>query len=138
MGTFIFLCDLNTEQECLDRRLFGTTPGESHQHHYRKIAVGDRIFLFNYEFGRLRGPFSALTACTMNIEPKAWAKTKRSFPWQVKVDDKDAYKVPLNADELHRIVPLASTKIGLLPPVELGEEQAEVVLQALRRRNGIV
>ncbi|HEX2973590.1 MAG TPA: hypothetical protein VHP11_14745 [Tepidisphaeraceae bacterium] len=135
MATFVFLCDLSTEQECLDRRLLGTTPGESHQHHYRKIVVGDQLFLFNYEIGRLRGPFSALTLCTRNIEPKAWAKTKRCFPWQVRVDDKVAFKIPLDADELNRLVTLARTRIGLMPPAELSDQQAGRILHALRQKN---
>src|ERR1022692_2238216 len=87
MGAFIFLCDFTTEQECLERKLFGTNPGEMHQHHYRKISVGDTLFLYNFETGILRGPFSATTTCKMNIEPTAWKKTRRSFPWQVRVDD---------------------------------------------------
>lgn len=136
MSAFIFLCDFTTEQECLDRKLFGTNPGEMHQHHYSKINVGDTLFLYNFETGMLRGPFSAVTTCKMNIEPTAWRKTKRSFPWQVRVDDAAAYKLPLGADEFSKHVPLRSTKLGLLPPAELSGEQTTKLLDAMRQKNG--
>lgn len=134
-SSFIFLCDLATEQECLDRRLFGTNPGEAHTLHYSKVAPGDRLFLYNLEVGTLRGPFSATTSCQANIEPTAWKKTKRRFPWQVRVDDAAVMAVPLTADDLARCVPLASTRVGLLPPPELDDLQADKVLVAMRSKN---
>ena len=131
MRTFIFLCDMTTEQECLDRSLFGTNAGENLQHHYNQIAVGDRLFLYNFETGILRGPFTALTACTHNLDPAAWKKTRRSFPWQVRVDGSGAAKKPLRADDFASFIPLAQTKIGLLPPAELSEEQVEQLQKLL-------
>jgi len=125
MRTFIFLCDMTTEQECLDRMLFGTNAGENLQHHYSKVAVGDRSFLYNFETGIMRGPFTALTTCTHNLEPTAWKKTRRSFPWQVRVKWNDEARTTLRADDFARFIPLTSTKVGLLPPAELNEEQAE-------------
>ncbi|MEX2217076.1 MAG: hypothetical protein WD768_23390, partial [Phycisphaeraceae bacterium] len=115
MRTFIFLCDMTTEQECLDRSLFGTNGGENHQHHYSKVEVGDRLFLYNFETGVLRGPYLATTPCKHNLEPTAWKKTRRSFPWQVRVDGSQAVKTPLRADDFASFIPLTSTKVGLLP-----------------------
>jgi len=57
---FIYLCNMATEGECLDRMLFGTNAGDS----YSALAVGDRVFLYNYELGILRGPFTATTKST--------------------------------------------------------------------------
>ncbi len=128
MRTFVFLCDMTTEQECLDRSLFGTNAGENLQNHYSKIAVGDRLFLYNFEIGTIRGPFAALTTCTHNLEPKAWKKTRRSFPWQVRIDDGSAHENTVGADDFARFIPLARTKIGLLPPAELSDEQAEELM----------
>jgi hypothetical protein len=136
MGAYIFLCDFTTERECLERKLFGTNPGEMHQHHYSKIAVGDMLFLYNFETGMLRGPFTATTPCKLNIEPTAWKKTRRSFPWQVRVDDGKVFKTALGADELRKHVTLASTKMGLLPPAELTDEQQANLLFALEQTNG--
>ena len=137
MAAFIFLCDFSTEQECLDRKLFGTIPGDVHRHHYSKIAVGDTLFLYNFETGQLRGPFTATTTCKMNIEPTAWKKTRRSFPWQVRVDDTGALKAGLTADKLRRVVTLAATKMGLLPPAELSDDQLATVLKAMQATDAI-
>jgi hypothetical protein len=130
MPAFIFLCDMATEQECLDRKLLGTNPGEMHQHHYSKIKIGDTLFLYNFETGTLRGPYLAVTACQMNIEPTAWKKSRRNFPWQVRIDDGAAKTAPMGADELRKHVTLAATKLGLLPPPELTEEQTAAILAA--------
>lgn len=135
MAAFIFLCDLTTEQECLDRSLFGTNAGEAHRHHYSRVAVGDTLFLYNLDTGQLRGPFTATTTCQSNLEPKAWKKTRRSFPWQVRVDAGGAFPKPLTADTLAHLLPLAATAVGVLPPSELTEEQAMAILKAIRGPN---
>lgn len=134
MRSFIFLCDMTTEQECLDRMLVGTNPGESQQRHYSKIAIGDRLFLYNFESGNLRGPFTALTVCTHKLVPKAWRSARRNFPWQVRVDGVEAFKKPLSADDFGNAIPLAQTSIGLLPPPDLTEEQAERLITRMRER----
>ena len=129
MRSFIFLCDMSTEQECLDRRLFGTNAGENHRLHYSKVAVGDRLFLYNFEIGTLRGPFTVLTP--YGLDPKAWKKTRRSFPWQVRVDSSSVSTVTLRADDFATFILLARTKIGLLPPPELSDGQATQLLTLL-------
>lgn len=125
---------MTTEQECLDRSLFGTNAGENLQHHYSEIAVGDRLFLYNFETGALRGPFDALTTCTHNLEPTAWKSSRGSFPWQVRVDGAKASADPLSADGFASFIPLAQTKIGLLPPAELNDEQVEQLMTVMSRR----
>src|SRR5438309_1041807 len=133
MPAYVFLCDFTTEQECLDRKLFGTTPGEAHHDHYSKIAVGDTLFLYNFETGILRGPYRAATACLQNIDPKAWRTTRRNFPWQVRVNELAAFKTPLTADDLRGVLPLASTKVGLLPPYEIDDATADAILGAFKK-----
>jgi hypothetical protein len=135
MASFIFLCDFATEQECLDRSLFGTNPGEAHRDHYSKIKAGDTLFLYNFDAGMMRGPFAALTPCQMNLEPSAWKKARRNFPWQVRVDPASAFKVPITANELSRMGLLTVTRIGLLPPSELTPEQLDGLLAAFRQKN---
>lgn len=90
-----------------------------------KLAPGDRLYLYNLELGVLRGPFAALTACVNNLEPKAWKKTRRSFPWQVRVAVAATPIVSVRADEFADFIPLAQTAVGLLPSPELTEEQAD-------------
>lgn len=135
MASFIFLCDVGTEQECLDRSLFGTNPGEAHRFHYSKIAVGDALFLYNLHTGTLRGPFAATTPCKLNIVPEAWKSTRRKFPWQVRVDKAGCFENPLSVDELRRVLPLAATPVGMMPPHGLDDEQAESLIAALRTAN---
>jgi hypothetical protein len=135
MRSFIFLCDMSTEQECLDRHLFGTNAGENHQLHYSKVAVGDRLFLYNFETGILRGLFTAMTPCTYGLEPKAWKKTRRSFPWQVRVDSSGVSTITLRADDSATFILLAPTKIGLLPPSELSDKQVAQLLTLLLFHN---
>ncbi|MEX2215953.1 MAG: hypothetical protein WD768_17710 [Phycisphaeraceae bacterium] len=72
-----------------------------------------------------------MTPCTHNLEPTAWKKARRSFPWQVRVDGSGAGKKPVSADLFARFIPLAQTKIGLLPPAELSEEQVTKLLAAI-------
>jgi hypothetical protein len=62
---------------------------------------------------------------------KAWKKTRRSFPWQVRVDSSGVSTVTLRADDFAIFIPLAQTKIGLLPPPELSDEQAAQLLTLL-------
>lgn len=131
MRTYIFLCDTSTEQECFERMLFGTNTGENHQLHYRHIAVGDRLFLYNFELGSMWGPFTALTPCGHNLEPKAWKKGRRAFPWQVRVDGGAAFKKPIRIDAFSRFIPMSPTAVGLLPPAELSDVQADQLLAAM-------
>jgi hypothetical protein len=135
MATFIFLCDLSTEQECLDRNLFGTNPGEQHQHHYSKVAVDDTLFLYNIETGTLRGPYTATIPCKINIEPTAWKKTKRKFPWQVRVDDTKTFSLPIGINDIRIIIPMAPTSAGVLPPSELSDDQTAKIIELMRVRN---
>jgi len=132
LRSFIFLCDLSTEQECLDRGLFGTNAGENQHRHYSKLAVGDRLFLYNFELGTMRGPFTALTACVNNLEPTAWKRGRRSFPWQVRVEGSMASKGTARADDFAAFLPLAQTRVGLLPPPELTDEQSDRLLGLLK------
>lgn len=131
MPAFIFPCDFSTEQECLDRKLFGTNPGENYSNHYRKIGAGDTLFLYNFDTGTLRGPYIAASPCKMNIEPAAWKKSKRNFPWQAGVDDSRLFGSVLTADKFRGVLSLAATPMGLLPPVEIPDETAEKLLMAM-------
>ena len=83
----------------------------------------------------LRGNFTATTACQMNIEPNAWKKTRRTFPWQVRVSDAGLLKSPLRADRVNKIIPLGRTPMGLLPAVEPSDTQLERLFTALIEEN---
>lgn len=135
MGAFVLLCDLTTERECLDRLSFGTNAGAAHREHYSRVAVGHTLFLYNLDTGQLRGPYAALTPCQYKIESQAWKKTRRSFPWQVRVDAGATFPKPVSADVSARHMPLSPTSVGVLPPCELTEQKAGDLLAALKREN---
>jgi len=50
------------------------------------------------------------------------------------VDGAVAFKQPLSVDDLSDAIPLTQTSIGLLPPPDLTEEQAERLLARMRER----
>ena len=120
---------MTTERECLDRMLFGTNNGDN----YSGVDVEDRVFLYNFEVGVLRGPFFATTKSSHNLvlEPDAWKKSRRRFPWQVRVDGSDAFKTPMRADDFVAFIPLSQTKVGLFPATELTDEQTDQLLSAM-------
>lgn len=134
----MFLCDESTEKECLERLLLGTSPNPKVLPTLQQVAPGDYLFLYNYESGRLRGPYVALTALTQNLEPNAWRNSthSRGFPWQVKVSDQDEFPSPITADDIQGVLPLRSTRIGFLPPTELDDEQLSALLQLFQRKAG--
>jgi hypothetical protein len=41
MPAFIYLCDMTTERECLDRMLFGTNNGDN----YSNVDVGENLLM---------------------------------------------------------------------------------------------
>lgn len=139
MGAFIFLCDTGTEQECLDRLLFGTNSGSVYQRSLVRIQIADYLFLWNFQTGILRGPFIALTKCVPNLEPNAWRDAPghaRGFPFQVRVGANVQYSQHLNADDLNRCGLLHPTPKGLMPLPELNDTQLRQVLDLFRQRNG--
>lgn len=105
MKGYIFLCDNNTENECLSRLLFGTNNTKIYESTFSKINVGDYLFLYNYDSGEIKGIFRALTRCDKNIEPDAWKDSnRRGYPWQVRVDDSMLFNSPLNRSQIEKLI----------------------------------
>jgi hypothetical protein len=90
---YVFVCRNNTQEECLERKLFGTT--ERYKRKVNGIREGDIIFQYNLDTGQLFGIFEARSECLENIVPIAW---NGRFPYQVKIEWKKQY-VPINAKE---------------------------------------
>ena len=78
-NSFLFLCDEGTESECLARQLVGTTQANA----LWALAVkqGDDIYLFNYNTGVVRGPYSARSGADCH-QPEAW---EGRYPVQVNI-----------------------------------------------------
>ena len=78
---FIMLCNWQTEQECLERNLFGDKAKRLED--LDEIKPGDIGLLLNYDRDELIGVFRACSEAQLHIEPDAW---KGKFPAQVKVE----------------------------------------------------
>jgi hypothetical protein len=78
---FIMLANTLTEQECIDRNLFGDKARKLDDLH--EIKSGDIGFLLNIDRDELIGVFRACSEAQLHIDPKAW---KGKFPGQVRVE----------------------------------------------------
>ena len=78
---FIMLANTQTEQECIDRNLFGDKAKRLDC--LDEIKPGDIGFLLNIDRDELIGVFRACSDAQLHIEPDAW---KGKFPAQVRVE----------------------------------------------------
>jgi len=78
---FIMLANTLTEQECIDRNLFGDKARRLDE--LNEIKPGDIGFLLNIDRDELIGVFRACSEAQLHIDPKAW---KGKFPAQVRVE----------------------------------------------------
>jgi Development and cell death domain len=76
---FIFLCDQETESECIAKQMVGTT--QLNALWAATIKSGDDIYLFNFKTGVVRGPYSASSAADC-FDRSAWGGR---FPIQVRI-----------------------------------------------------
>merc|ERR1719183_2524515 len=86
-GGVIFLCDPRTEEECLQRGLFGL-PATQAQIVRAIVPESTLLFLFNVRARRMLGVFRATTWPQENIDPTAWQEegtVVSRFPLQVRV-----------------------------------------------------
>jgi len=120
MEGYIFLCDSQTEPECLERLLFGTNNSNVYEQTLSRIKVGDYLFLYNYDLGTLKGPFRALTQCTKDLEKNAWKNSRtKGVPFQVRVSDSDEFSKPISIDEFSSIV----TFSGNFPQSKISQDK---------------
>jgi hypothetical protein len=133
MNGYIFLCDEQTEGECLDRLLFGTSHGGYYNKYFQNIEIGDWVFLYNYKLGLIRGPFKAVTKCAKKIVPEAWDK---KYPFQVRVDSTTEYNEPLTADEIATVLSFhENPKFGLLPQAAVSDQTLVDLIGKMRNKN---
>lgn len=78
-NAFIFLCNLETESECLQKQLVGTSYPNAMW--AAEIKPGEDIYLFNFDTRVVRGPYSSTSIADAH-DPAAWAG---KFPLQVRV-----------------------------------------------------
>ncbi len=81
----IFVCSHNTEKECFQRALFGSS--KAYGPFVLRIKKRDILFLNNLDTDVLYGVFRAASDGRLNIQPDAW---HAKYPYQVKI------KIPEN------------------------------------------
>ena len=86
MAGYIFCCNNVTEEECLQRGLFG---GPSERNEHEEIVPCMPLFLYNTDDRQLSGPFMAESSIQYNPKSKAW---QGQFPYQVKWSKNKGWK----------------------------------------------
>ena len=86
MPAYVFLCDAATEEECLRRKLAGTT--QQNVLWVVKVQIEDTLYIYNFQSGTLHGPL-IVTATLDCHEPLAWGGR---FPVQVRVERAEGFR----------------------------------------------
>jgi len=118
----IYLCSNATEDECLQRMLFGGT--EKYKSEVSLAQIGDPLFLYNYISKRLHGKFKAVSENQLNIEPDAWLG---KFPWQIRVAWEQEYQ-PISKADFENVVPFRTD----FPLANISESQVEELEKIFR------
>lgn len=120
---YIFLCSSGTEDECLEKGLFGGREGYHKQTGI--VSPGEILFLFNYQEKRLHGIFKSISESKMNIIPDAW---DGDYPWQVKVERIDDlhYLTHVDFEEILKLSPKG------FPPAIVSPEVCKQLISIFR------
>jgi transitional endoplasmic reticulum ATPase len=103
---FFMLCRDSTENECLEKGLFGDK--QWLLPHLKSIKKGDIGFLLNVSKDQLLGIFAAEGEAKLNIDPNAWGG---KFPVQVKVKLLgELQRIKKATDKLEKIIELKEIK----------------------------
>ena len=116
-NAFMFLCDQDTELECLRLQLLGTT--QMNALWAMRIKEGDDLYLFNFNTGTVRGPFLAISRADCH-ELKAWGG---NFPIQVRMRATDLTR---RSDTRHPNVPRFLLSRKRRPSGDLGRDASEL------------
>ncbi len=109
----VWLCSRQTEEECLNRNLFGDSV-RSPRAQAEPVREGDVLFLLNITTRELIGIFIAASEPGHNLEPDAW---QGNFPYQIRVKPVGKIVRIENAPKCFMQVgiELIHTKIHILP-----------------------
>jgi len=130
VNAHIFVCTNKTEQECLQRMLFGTS--KLYADDVLAVKSGDLLFLLNVNSNVLYGVFRARSDGRKNIVPEAW---KGKYPYQVEVEpigniqtiEKAKDMLKKLGIEWHKPLDSSMTKrlLTIFPPQTSENKQAE-------------
>lgn len=124
---YFFLCNNETQQECLDRKLLGSTM--VYQKVIPRINPGDKLFLYNYNTRRLHGVFIAVSQSEKNIVPEAWGGM---YPWQVRFENLEEQK-EISRDNFEGIVKFN----GKVPQHSIPPEKVEQLIKVFEEAGDI-
>ena len=111
---FVFLCNAKTENECLQRQLFGLP--SNHQLMVSRITAGSFLFLFNTGSRKLSGVHLAASDGAVDLEPDAWGG---KFPAQVRVVLADP-DTSLSMDHVLQVLSTRKVTAGKLKSDQVG------------------
>jgi DNA modification methylase len=130
VNAHIFVCTNKTEQECLQRMLFGTS--KLYADDALAVKSGDLLFLLNVNSNVLYGIFRARSDGRKNIVPEAW---RGKYPYQVEVEpigniqtlEKAKDMLKKLGIEWHKPLDSSMTKrlLTIFPPQTSKNKQAE-------------
>ena len=95
---YLFLCSDATEEECMERMLFGG--GEKYAKRVQGLKRGDKVFTYNFKSKKLHGLFEATTTLKKDIVPRA---CKGIYPMQVRVK-RTADCKPLSREDIGKVL----------------------------------
>jgi hypothetical protein len=96
---FIFLCNNDTEEECLSNNIFGALLRD--EEYFSRIQKEDLIFLYNYSSKYLWGVFIAISTIKKDVDPFLF---KGQFPLQCRVRLLTNYLISLNKNEFYSLL----------------------------------
>lgn len=121
---YLFLCSNRTQNECLQKRLFGLA--RKYWGWVQQIRTGTPLFLYNIDSQTLFGPFQAVSEGRLNFDPRAWENVRPlEFPAQVIVKWDRLYELKMAYKRFHFL------KDGNL--CKLTPEQTNALLGALEQ-----
>jgi len=115
-NAFVFHCNAQTRDECLELGLFGCPSGGQYGPH-SKAKTGDLLFLADFSAWTVTGVFTAKTDAGLNLDRSAWGGR---FPWQIKLNEWTSPLRTVHIDKVNEILGLASgSKLNMLTKEQL-------------------
>jgi hypothetical protein len=93
----IFICNWETEAECLQKNLFGDPNSWP-----MNVIAGENCVLFNYYTNMLHGLWYAESSGKIDIDPWAW---KGKFKYQISVKLVSKERITLSSVEIKKLFP---------------------------------
>ena len=134
LAGLVFICNLNTFNECLSRRLLGLPQKDWSL--VQKLKRGMFVFLYNYGGRQLHGIYRASGDGALNLDTTAWSRPGGGsrFPAQLQFEIHRVCK-PLEYVQFSKIVTTTTTEQGgVRIQKELSGKQVQLLKQAFQHQ----